>query len=61
MTSLPRLFRTRSSRATPRVRPDRPNDCFSALKEGLDDFLLDADVSVFVGLFYAVAESRCSR
>jgi uncharacterized membrane protein len=41
--------------ATPRVRRIGPNDCFSALKEGLDDFFLMPTYPVFVGLFYAVA------
>jgi uncharacterized membrane protein len=41
--------------ATPRVRRIGPNDCFSALKEGLDDFFSMPTYPVFVGLFYAVA------
>jgi uncharacterized membrane protein len=41
--------------ATPRVRRIGPSDCFSALKEGLDDFFSMPTYPVFVGLFYAVA------
>ncbi len=41
--------------ATPRVRRISAEDCFSALKEGLDDFLAMPTYPVFVGLFYAVA------
>jgi uncharacterized membrane protein len=41
--------------ATPRVRRIGPEDCFSALKEGLDDFFWMPTYPVFVGLFYAVA------
>ena len=41
--------------ATPRVRRFSAEDCFSALKEGLDDFLAMPTYPVFVGLFYAVA------
>ena len=41
--------------ATPRVRRFSAGDCFSALKEGLDDFLAMPTYPVFVGLFYAVA------
>ena len=41
--------------ATPRVRRFSGGDCFSALKEGLDDFLAMPTYPVFVGLFYAVA------
>ena len=41
--------------ATPRVRRIGPDDCFSALKEGLDDFFSMPTYPVFVGLFYAVA------
>ncbi len=41
--------------ATPRVRRVSAEDCFSALKEGLDDFLAMPTYPVFVGLFYAVA------
>jgi uncharacterized membrane protein len=41
--------------ATPRVRRIGPGDCFSALKEGLDDFFSMPTYPVFVGLFYAVA------
>jgi uncharacterized membrane protein len=41
--------------ATPRVRRIGAGDCFSALKEGLDDFLAMPTYPVFVGLFYAVA------
>ena len=41
--------------ATPRVRRFSAGDCFSALKEGLDDFLAMPTYAVFVGLFYAVA------
>ena len=41
--------------ATPRVRRIGPDDCFSALKEGFDDFLSMPTYPVFVGLFYAVA------
>ena len=41
--------------ATPRVRRIGPEDCFSALKEGLDDFFAMPTYPVFVGLFYAVA------
>jgi len=41
--------------ATPRVRRIGPEDCFSALKEGLDDFFSMPTYPVFVGLFYAVA------
>ena len=41
--------------ATPRVRRIGPRDCFSALKEGLDDFFSMPTYPVFVGLFYAVA------
>jgi uncharacterized membrane protein len=41
--------------APPRVRRIGPNDCFSALKEGLDDFFSMPTYPVFVGLFYAVA------
>src|SRR5271168_3977751 len=41
--------------ATPRVRRIGPEDCFSALKEGLDDFFSMPTYPIFVGLFYAVA------
>ena len=41
--------------AAPRVRRIGPGDCFSALKEGLDDFFSMPTYPVFVGLFYAVA------
>jgi uncharacterized membrane protein len=41
--------------ATPRVRRMSPEDCFTALKEGLDDFLAMPTYPIFVGLFYAVA------
>lgn len=41
--------------STPRVRRIGPDDCFSALKEGLDDFFSMPTYPVFVGLFYAVA------
>jgi len=41
--------------ATPRVRRIGPQDCFAALKEGLDDFFSMPTYPVFVGLFYAVA------
>ena len=41
--------------ATPRVRRIGPEDCLSALKEGLDDFFSMPTYPVFVGLFYAVA------
>src|ERR1700761_5930664 len=41
--------------ATPRVRRIGPEDCFSALKEGVDDFFAMPTYPVFVGLFYAVA------
>ena len=41
--------------ATPRVRRIGPDDCFSALKEELDDFFSMPTYPVFVGLFYAVA------
>ena len=41
--------------ATPRVRRIGPDDCFSALTEGLDDFFSMPTYPVFVGLFYAVA------
>ncbi|HEY1783525.1 MAG TPA: DUF2189 domain-containing protein [Roseiarcus sp.] len=41
--------------ATPRVRRIGAEDCFSALKEGFDDFLAMPTYPVFVGLFYAVA------
>jgi uncharacterized membrane protein len=41
--------------ATPRVRRIGPEDCFSALKEGLDDFFSMPTYPLFVGLFYAVA------
>src|SRR5271163_2539931 len=41
--------------ATPRVRRIGPDDCFSALREGLDDFFAMPTYPVFVGLFYAVA------
>jgi uncharacterized membrane protein len=41
--------------ATPRVRRIGPEDCFSALKEGLDDFFSMPTYPVFIGLFYAVA------
>jgi uncharacterized membrane protein len=41
--------------ATPRVRRIGPDDCFSALSEGLDDFFSMPTYPVFVGLFYAVA------
>lgn len=40
---------------TPRVRRFGAGDCFSALKEGFDDFLAMPTYPVFVGLFYAVA------
>jgi uncharacterized membrane protein len=48
-------FRPEALAATPRVRRIGPNDCFSALKEGLDDFFSMPTYPVFVGLFYAVA------
>src|ERR1700678_3563153 len=41
--------------ATPRVRRIGPNDSFSALQGGLDDFFAMPTYPVFVGLFYAVA------
>src|SRR5271167_161629 len=41
--------------APPRVRRIGPADCFSALKEGFDDFLSMPTYPIFVGLFYAVA------
>jgi uncharacterized membrane protein len=41
--------------ATPRVRRIGPADCFSALREGVDDFFAMPTYPVFVGLFYAVA------
>ncbi len=41
--------------ATPQARRVGPDDCFSALKEGLDDFLAMPTYPLFVGLFYAVA------
>jgi uncharacterized membrane protein len=41
--------------ATPRVRRIGADDCFLALKEGLDDFFATATYPIFVGLFYAVA------
>jgi uncharacterized membrane protein len=41
--------------ATPRVRRIGPNDCFSALREGFDDFFAMPTYPIFVGLFYAVA------
>jgi uncharacterized membrane protein len=41
--------------ATPRVRRIGPEDCFSALKEGFDDFFAMPTYPMFVGVFYAVA------
>jgi uncharacterized membrane protein len=41
--------------ATPRVQRIRAQDCFAALKEGLDDFYAMPTYPIFVGLFYAVA------
>jgi uncharacterized membrane protein len=41
--------------AAPRVRRIGPDGCFSALKEGFDDFLSMPTYPIFVGLFYAVA------
>ncbi|MBV9907023.1 MAG: DUF2189 domain-containing protein [Hyphomicrobiales bacterium] len=41
--------------AAPRVRRISGDDCFSALKEGIDDFFAMPTYPVFVGLFYAVA------
>jgi uncharacterized membrane protein len=41
--------------ATPRVRRINADDCFSALKEGVDDFMAMPTYPIFVGLFYAVA------
>jgi uncharacterized membrane protein len=41
--------------ATPRVRRVGPEDCFSALREGFDDFFSMPTYPVFVGVFYAVA------
>ena len=41
--------------APPQVRPIGPHDCFSALREGFDDFLAMPTYPAFVGLFYAVA------
>jgi uncharacterized membrane protein len=41
--------------AAPRVRRLSGDDCFSALKEGIDDFFAMPTYPVFVGLFYAVA------
>jgi uncharacterized membrane protein len=41
--------------APPKVRPVAPQDCFSALREGLDDFFAMPTYPAFVGLFYAVA------
>jgi uncharacterized membrane protein len=38
-----------------KVRPVGPQDCFSALREGLDDFFAIPTYPVFIGLFYAVA------
>ena len=40
---------------TPRVRRIGPDECFLALKEGIDDFFAMPTYPVFVGLFYAVA------
>ena len=37
------------------VRKLAPNDCFSALREGLDDFLATPTHPAFVGVFYALA------
>ena len=39
----------------PKVRLIGPSDCFSALREGFDDFLAMPTYPAFVGLFYAVA------
>ena len=56
MTSAFRVyFGPEAVAATPRVRRISAGDCFSALKEGLDDFLAMPTYPVFVGLFYAVA------
>src|SRR5271169_6213430 len=41
--------------APPQVRQIGPHDCFSALREGVDDFLAMPTYPAFVGLFYAVA------
>jgi uncharacterized membrane protein len=41
--------------ATPRVRRIGPEECFLALKEGIDDFFAMPTYPAFVGLFYAVA------
>jgi uncharacterized membrane protein len=48
-------FRPEALAATPRVRRIGPQDCFSALREGIDDFFAMPTYPVFVGLFYAVA------
>ena len=48
-------FGSEAVAATPRVRRFSAEDCFAALKEGLDDFLAMPTYPVFVGLFYAVA------
>jgi len=48
-------FGPEATAATPRVRRIGPEDCFSALKEGLDDFFAMPTYPIFVGLFYAVA------
>ena len=41
--------------AAPRVKRLHPDDCISALKEGVDDFFAMPTYPIFVGLFYAVA------
>jgi uncharacterized membrane protein len=41
--------------ARPRVRRISAEDCFAALKEGVDDFMAMPTYPIFVGLFYAVA------
>jgi len=41
--------------APPQVRQIGPHDCFSALREGVDDFLAMPTYPAFVGVFYAVA------
>ena len=38
-----------------RIRKIEPQDCFAALREGLDDFLAMPTHAVFVGVFYALA------
>ena len=47
--------------APPRVRQIGPHDCFSALREGFDDFLAMPTYPAFVGSSTRWSGSRSSR